>query len=208
MSTPACCGRARPRRSSSLFRGHYNIPLIHRDASGLFLDKLAGVTDPEEKRKAIGATFIDVFDEEASKLGGVEFLAQGTLYPDVIESVSPLGGPSVTIKSHHNVGGLPERMKLKLVEPLRELFKDEVRALGRELGLPEQLVGRHPFPGPGLAIRIPGEVTREKLDILRRADAVFLEEIRNAGLYNAIWQAFAVLLPVQQRRRDGRRPLL
>ena len=180
-----------------LFRRHYNIPLVHRDASDLFLANLAGVTDPEAKRKAIGATFIDVFDEEASKLGGVEFLAQGTLYPDVIESVSPLGGPSVTIKSHHNVGGLPERMKLKLVEPLRDLFKDEVRALGRELGLPEHLVERHPFPGPGLAVRIPGEVTRLKLEILRKADAVFLEEIRNAGLYGAIWQAFAVLLPVR-----------
>src|SRR5246500_5978123 len=173
----------------SLFRGHYNIPLIHRDASDLFLEKLAGITDPEEKRKTIGATFIDVFDEEAQKIGNVEFLAQGTLYPDVIESVSPLGGPSVTIKSHHNVGGLPARMKLKLVEPLRELFKDEVRALGRELGLPDGFVERHPFPGPGLAIRIPGEVTRPKLDILRKADAVFLEEIRNAGLYNPIWQA-------------------
>ena len=181
----------------SLFRGHYNIPLVHRDASELFLAKLAGVTDPEQKRKAIGATFIDVFDGEAHKLGNVEFLAQGTLYPDVIESVSPLGGPSVTIKSHHNVGGLPARMKLALVEPLRELFKDEVRALGRELGLPEDFVDRHPFPGPGLAIRIPGEVTRDKLDILRKADAVFLEEIRNAGLYDAIWQAFAVLLPVK-----------
>jgi GMP synthase (glutamine-hydrolysing) len=180
-----------------LFRGHYNIPLIHRDASGLFLDKLTAVSDPEDKRKTIGATFIDVFDEEAHKLGNVEFLAQGTLYPDVIESVSPFGGPSVTIKSHHNVGGLPVRMKLKLVEPLRELFKDEVRALGRELGLPDGFVERHPFPGPGLAIRIPGEVTRAKLDILRKADAVFLEEIRNAGLYAAIWQAFAVLLPVQ-----------
>jgi GMP synthase (glutamine-hydrolysing) len=180
-----------------LFRGHYNIPLVHRDASALFLDKLAGVTDPEEKRKAIGATFIDVFDEEAHKIGGAEFLAQGTLYPDVIESVSATGGPSVTIKSHHNVGGLPARMKLKLVEPLRELFKDEVRALGRELGLPAQFVDRHPFPGPGLAIRIPGEVTRDRLDILRRADAVFLEEIRSAGLYDAIWQAFAVLLPVR-----------
>ena len=180
-----------------LFRGHYNIPLIHRDAGGLFLERLAGVTDPEAKRKTIGAAFIDVFDEEASKLGGVGFLAQGTLYPDVIESVSPFGGPSATIKSHHNVGGLPERMKLKLVEPLRELFKDEVRALGRELGLPERLVGRHPFPGPGLAIRIPGEVTREKLDILRKADAVFIDEIRAAGLYDAIWQAFAVLLPVR-----------
>jgi len=181
----------------SLFRGHYNIPLIHRDASELFLAKLAGVTGPEQKRKAIGATFIDVFDEEAHRIGGVEFLAQGTLYPDVIESVSATGGPSVTIKSHHNVGGLPARMKLALVEPLRELFKDEVRALGRELGLPEDFVDRHPFPGPGLAIRIPGEVTRDKLDILRKADAVFLEEIRNAGLYDAIWQAFAVLLPVK-----------
>ena len=180
-----------------LFRRHYNIPLVHRDASDLFLAQLAGVSDSEDKRKTIGATFVDVFDEEASKLGGVEFLAQGTLYPDVIESVSPLGGPSVTIKSHHNVGGLPERMKLRLVEPLRELFKDEVRALGRELGLPEHLVERHPFPGPGLAIRIPGEVTRAKLDVLRKADAVFLEEIRNAGLYSAIWQAFAVLLPVR-----------
>src|SRR5207253_207946 len=181
----------------SLFRGHYNIPLVHRDASALFLEKLAGITDPEHKRKAIGATFIDVFDEEAHRIGGVEFLAQGTLYPDVIESVSATGGPSVTIKSHHNVGGLPARMKLALVEPLRELFKDEVRALGRELGLPDHFVDRHPFPGPGLAIRIPGEVTAEKLDILRKADAVFLEEIRNAGLYDAIWQAFAVLLPVR-----------
>jgi GMP synthase (glutamine-hydrolysing) len=180
-----------------LFRGHHNIPLVHRDASALFLKKLAGITNPEEKRKAIGATFIDVFDEEAKRIGGVEFLAQGTLYPDVIESVSATGGPSVTIKSHHNVGGLPARMNLKLVEPLRELFKDEVRELGRELGLPDHFVGRHPFPGPGLAIRIPGEVTSERLDLLRRADAVYLEEIRNAGLYDAIWQAFAVLLPVR-----------
>jgi GMP synthase (glutamine-hydrolysing) len=180
-----------------LFRGHHNIPLIHRDAGALFLEKLAGVTDPEKKRKAIGATFIDVFDEEAHKIGGVEFLAQGTLYPDVIESVSATGGPSVTIKSHHNVGGLPARMNLKLVEPLRELFKDEVRELGRELGLPDHFVDRHPFPGPGLAIRIPGEVTRERLEVLRRADAVFLEEIRASGLYDAIWQAFAVLLPVR-----------
>ncbi|HEY8873811.1 MAG TPA: glutamine-hydrolyzing GMP synthase [Stellaceae bacterium] len=180
-----------------LFRGHHNIPLIHRDAAALFLAKLSGVTDPEEKRKAIGATFIDVFDEEAQRIGGVEFLAQGTLYPDVIESVSATGGPSVTIKSHHNVGGLPARMNLKLVEPLRELFKDEVRALGRELGLPDHFVDRHPFPGPGLAIRIPGEVTSERLDILRRADAVYLDEIRSAGLYDAIWQAFAVLLPVR-----------
>jgi len=181
----------------SLFRGHHNIPLIHRDAAELFLHKLAGVADPEAKRKIIGAAFIDVFEEEARRIGGVEFLAQGTLYPDVIESVSALGGPSVTIKSHHNVGGLPARMNLKLVEPLRELFKDEVRALGRELGLPAQFVERHPFPGPGLAIRIPGAVTRDKLAILRRADAVFIDEIRRAGLYNEIWQAFAVLLPVR-----------
>lgn len=181
----------------SLFREHYNIALVHRDASELFIGKLAGVTDPEKKRKIIGAAFIDVFEEEAKKAGGADFLAQGTLYPDVIESVSFTGGPSVTIKSHHNVGGLPERMNMKLVEPLRELFKDEVRDLGRELGLPDTFVGRHPFPGPGLAIRMPGEITLEKLDILRRADDIYLEEIRNAGLYDAIWQAFAVLLPVR-----------
>jgi GMP synthase (glutamine-hydrolysing) len=189
-----------------LFRDHYNIPLVHVDASKLFLDALAGVSDPETKRKTIGKHFIDVFEAEAKKIGGgssgadgapAQLLAQGTLYPDVIESVSFTGGPSVTIKSHHNVGGLPERMNMKLVEPLRELFKDEVRALGRELGLPEAFVGRHPFPGPGLAIRIPGEITREKLDILRQADAVYLDEIRKAGLYDAIWQAFAVLLPVR-----------
>jgi len=180
-----------------LFRGHYNIPLIVKDASDIFLGKLTGVADPEKKRKIIGATFIDVFDEEARKAGGADFLAQGTLYPDVIESVSFAGGPSVTIKSHHNVGGLPARMKMALVEPLRELFKDEVRALGRELGLPERLVGRHPFPGPGLGVRIPGPVDRQKADILRKADAIFIEEIRLAGLYDAIWQAFAVLLPVQ-----------
>ena len=181
----------------SLFRGHYNIPLVHVDAEELFLSGLAGLTDPEAKRKFIGKTFIDVFDEEAKKIGGADFLAQGPLYPDVIESVSFTGGPSVTIKSHHNVGGLPERMNMKLVEPLRELFKDDVRELGRELGLPDVFVGRHPFPGPGLAIRIPGEVTKERCDILRKADAVYLEEIRNAGLYDAIWQAFAVLLPVR-----------
>ncbi|NNC47569.1 MAG: glutamine-hydrolyzing GMP synthase [Sphingomonas sp.] len=180
-----------------LFRGHYNIPLVHVDAEDLFLSGLAGLDDPEKKRKFIGKTFIEVFEEEASNIGGADFLAQGTLYPDVIESVSFTGGPSVTIKSHHNVGGLPERMNMQLVEPLRELFKDEVRELGRELGLPEAFVGRHPFPGPGLAIRIPGEVTKEKCDILRKADAIFLEEIRNAGLYDAIWQAFAVLLPVR-----------
>ena len=180
-----------------VFRDQFNIPLVHRDASDLFLGELAGVTDPERKRKIIGKLFIDVFDEEATKLGGAEFLAQGTLYPDVIESVSAIGGPSVTIKSHHNVGGLPDYMKLKLVEPLRELFKDEVRALGRELGLPETIVGRHPFPGPGLAIRVLGEVTRAKVAILQKADAIYLEEIRAAGLYDAIWQAFAVLLPVK-----------
>ena len=181
----------------TLFRGHYNIPLVHADASEMFLERLAGVADPEKKRKIIGAAFIDVFEAEAAKLGGADFLAQGTLYPDVIESVSATGGPSVTIKSHHNVGGLPERMKLKLVEPLRDLFKDEVRALGRELGLPEHFVGRHPFPGPGLAIRIPGDITREKLEILRKADTVYLDEIRKAQLYDKIWQAFAVLLPVR-----------
>jgi GMP synthase (glutamine-hydrolysing) len=179
------------------FRDRFNIRLVHRDAADLFLGELAGVTDPETKRKTIGRLFIDVFDEEAARLGGADFLAQGTLYPDVIESVSVTGGPSVTIKSHHNVGGLPERMRMRLVEPLRELFKDEVRKLGRELGLPEEIVGRHPFPGPGLAIRIPGDITRERLETLRKADAIFLEEIRTAGLYDAIWQAFAVLLPVR-----------
>ncbi len=181
----------------ALFRDSYNIPLAHVEAGPRFLSALSGVTDPEEKRKTIGRLFIDVFEEEARKVGGAEFLAQGTLYPDVIESVSFTGGPSVTIKSHHNVGGLPERMNMKLVEPLRELFKDEVRALGRELGLPEAFVGRHPFPGPGLAIRCPGEITREKLDILRLADEIYIEEIRRAGLYDDIWQAFAVLLPVK-----------
>jgi len=185
----------------SMYREHYNIPLVHVQAQELFLAALEGEADPEKKRKTIGRLFIEVFEEEARKLAAAgkpaEFLAQGTLYPDVIESVSFTGGPSVTIKSHHNVGGLPERMNMKLVEPLRELFKDEVRALGRELGLPEAFVGRHPFPGPGLAIRCPGGVTREKLDILRQADAIYLDEIRKAGLYDAIWQAFAVLLPVQ-----------
>ncbi len=180
-----------------LFRDHYNIPLVHENVSEMFIGALTGITDPEKKRKTIGGLFIDVFETAAKNVGGAKFLAQGTLYPDVIESVSFTGGPSVTIKSHHNVGGLPERMNMQLVEPLRELFKDEVRALGRELGLPEAFVGRHPFPGPGLAIRIPGAITREKLDILRQADAIYLDEIRNAGLYDAIWQAFAVLLPVQ-----------
>jgi GMP synthase (glutamine-hydrolysing) len=179
-----------------LFRHHSNIPLHVVDSQSLFLERLVGITDPEDKRKIIGKAFIDVFEQEANRLGGADFLAQGTLYPDVIESVS-FKGPSVTIKSHHNVGGLPERMALKLVEPLRELFKDEVRVLGRELGLPEGFVGRHPFPGPGLAVRILGEITEERLEILRQADAIFLAEIRAAGLYDAIWQAFAVLLPVR-----------
>ena len=180
-----------------LFRDQFNIPLIHSSSADKFLSALAGLTDPELKRKAIGKTFIEVFEHESKAIGGADFLAQGTLYPDVIESVSFTGGPSVTIKSHHNVGGLPDRMRMKLVEPLRELFKDEVRVLGRELGLPEHFVGRHPFPGPGLAIRIPGDITEEKLELLRKVDTVFLEEIRNHGLYDAIWQAFAVLLPVR-----------
>ena len=181
----------------TMFRDHYNIPLIHADESELFLGALEGVSDPEVKRKTIGRLFIDVFQKHAADVGGAEFLAQGTLYPDVIESVSFSGGPSVTIKSHHNVGGLPEKMGLKLVEPLRELFKDDVRALGRELGLPDRFIGRHPFPGPGLAIRCPGEITREKLDILRKADAVYIDQIRKHGLYDEIWQAFVAILPVR-----------
>jgi GMP synthase (glutamine-hydrolysing) len=190
------------RKVVALFRDSYNIPLVHVEAQAVFLDALAGVTDPEAKRKMIGALFVEVFEAQATKLareGGApaRFLAQGTLYPDVIESVSFTGGPSVTIKSHHNVGGLPERVNMTLVEPLRELFKDEVRALGRELGLPEAFVGRHPFPGPGLAIRCPGEITSEKVDILRLADEIYIEEIRRAGLYDDIWQAFAVILPVK-----------
>ncbi|ETW14696.1 GMP synthase [Roseivivax marinus] len=181
----------------TMFRDHYNIPLIHADERDLFLGELTGVSDPEVKRKTIGRLFIDVFQKHANEIEGAAFLAQGTLYPDVIESVSFSGGPSVTIKSHHNVGGLPEKMGLKLVEPLRELFKDEVRALGRELGLPQSFIGRHPFPGPGLAIRCPGEITPEKLDILRKADAVFIDQIRKHGLYDEIWQAFVALLPVR-----------
>lgn len=180
-----------------LFRGSYNIPLIHVEAEEQFLGELDGVDDPEKKRKIIGRLFVEIFEKEAGKVDGAKFLAQGTLYPDVIESVSATGGPSVTIKSHHNVGGLPERMGLDLVEPLRELFKDEVRALGRELGLPEAFVGRHPFPGPGLAIRIPGEITKEAADLLRKADKIYLDMIREEGLYDEIWQAFAVLLPVR-----------
>ncbi|KRA60395.1 GMP synthetase [Caulobacter sp. Root655] len=181
----------------TLFRDHYNIPLIHVDAGAEFLGALAGVSDPETKRKIIGGKFVDIFDREAAKIDGADFLAQGTLYPDVVESVSARGGPSAVIKSHHNVGGLPDFMKLKLVEPLRELFKDEVRALGVELGLAPAFVGRHPFPGPGLAIRIPGDITPEKVDVLQQADAIYLDEIRKAGLYDKIWQAFAVLLPVK-----------
>ena len=181
----------------TLFRDHYNIPLIHVDAAEQFLGALKGVSDPEQKRKIIGRLFVEVFDREAGKIDNAGFLAQGTLYPDVIESISAGGGPSAVIKSHHNVGGLPETMKLKLVEPLRELFKDEVRALGRELGLPAPFVGRHPFPGPGLAIRIPGDITPERVAVLQKADAVYLDEIRKAGLYDDIWQAFAVLLPVR-----------
>ena len=180
-----------------MFREHYNLPLIHADESDLFLGKLDGVSDPETKRKIIGGLFIEVFEKHAKAIGGADFLAQGTLYPDVIESVSFSGGPSVTIKSHHNVGGLPERMNMQLVEPLRELFKDEVRALGRELGLPDSFIGRHPFPGPGLAIRCPGEITRAKLDILREADAVYIDQIRKHGLYDEIWQAFVAILPVK-----------
>ncbi|WP_420415426.1 glutamine-hydrolyzing GMP synthase [Roseibium sp.] len=181
----------------SMFRDNYNIPLIHADESDLFLGELDGQSDPETKRKIIGKLFIDVFQKHANEIEGAEFLAQGTLYPDVIESVSFSGGPSVTIKSHHNVGGLPEKMGLKLVEPLRELFKDEVRALGRELGLPDSFIGRHPFPGPGLAIRCPGEITRDKLDILRKADAVYIDQIRKHDLYDEIWQAFVAILPVR-----------
>ena len=181
----------------SMFRENYNIPLIHAAEGDLFVNALEGVSDPEVKRKIIGKLFIDVFEKHAKSIGGAKFLAQGTLYPDVIESVSFSGGPSVTIKSHHNVGGLPERMDMQLVEPLRELFKDEVRDLGRELGLPDSFVGRHPFPGPGLAIRCPGEITRQKLEILREADSVYLDQIRKHGLYDEIWQAFVVILPVR-----------
>jgi len=181
----------------AMFRDNYNMQFIHAEEQELFLGELDGQDDPETKRKIIGRLFIDVFQKYAGEIEGAEFLAQGTLYPDVIESVSFSGGPSVTIKSHHNVGGLPEKMGLKLVEPLRELFKDEVRALGRELGLPSSFIGRHPFPGPGLAIRCPGEITRAKLDILREADAVYIDQIRKHGLYDEIWQAFVAILPVR-----------
>ena len=180
------------------FRRHLGIDLRVVDASATFLGVLAGIVDPEEKRRRIGHTFIDVFEHAAKDVGpDVGFLVQGTLYPDVIESTSPFGGPSATIKTHHNVGGLPERLPFKLIEPLRELFKDEVRQVGRELGLPEEMVGRHPFPGPGLAIRILGEVSEPLLELLRKADAIYLDEIRSAGLYDDIWQAFAVLLPIR-----------
>ncbi|HNO90044.1 MAG TPA: glutamine-hydrolyzing GMP synthase, partial [bacterium] len=178
----------------------FNNNLIVADASELFLTRLKDVTDPEKKRKIIGATFIDVFETEVEKLrattGHIDFLAQGTLYPDVIESVS-IKGPSATIKTHHNVGGLPEKMKLQLIEPLRELFKDEVRAVGRQLGLPDDLLMRHPFPGPGLAVRVLGEVTKERCDLLREADAIFMEELKKSGEYSNVWQAFTVLLPVK-----------
>ncbi|WP_438957324.1 glutamine-hydrolyzing GMP synthase [Cognatiyoonia sp.] len=180
-----------------MFRDHMNLQVIHAEEQDLFLGELEGQSDPETKRKIIGKLFIDVFQRYANEIEGAEFLAQGTLYPDVIESVSFSGGPSVTIKSHHNVGGLPEKMGLKLVEPLRELFKDEVRALGLELGLPKSFIGRHPFPGPGLAIRCPGVITREKLDILRKADAIYIDQIRKHGLYDDIWQAFVAVLPVR-----------
>jgi len=178
------------------FRDHLKADLVVADAAKLFLRNLSGVTDPERKRKIIGETFIRVFEKQARRLGKVDFLAQGTLYPDVIESTS-FRGPSATIKSHHNVGGLPERMHLKLLEPLRELFKDEVRLLGKKLGLPDEIVERQPFPGPGLAVRILGEVTRVQLELLRKADAIVAEEIKKAGLETKLWQAFAVLLPVK-----------
>jgi GMP synthase (glutamine-hydrolysing) len=181
---------------AEMFAGRLHNPLIIADSEARFLDALAGVEDPEVKRKRIGATFIDVFDHEAGQIGGADFLVQGTLYPDVIESVSTRG-PSATIKTHHNVGGLPERMRMKVVEPLRELFKDEVRRLGIHLGLPEEMVWRHPFPGPGLAVRVLGEVTKARCDLLRAADAIIVEEIKAAGLYRKLWQAFGVLLPVK-----------
>jgi GMP synthase (glutamine-hydrolysing) len=180
-----------------VFRDNFHINLVYADASDRFIDALADITDPERKRKIIGNLFVEVFEEEATRAGHMDFLAQGTLYPDVIESVSATGGPSVTIKSHHNVGGLPEKMNMQLLEPLRELFKDEVRELGRELGLPEEIVGRHPFPGPGLGVRCIGAITRERLATLREADAIFIDEIRKAGLYDAIWQALVCLLPVR-----------
>lgn len=189
--------KGEPEMVQRVFRDNFHVNLVYVDAEERFLRALAGISEPETKRKTIGAVFIEVFEEEAHKLGHLDFLAQGTLYPDVIESLSATGGPSATIKSHHNVGGLPEIMRMELLEPLRELFKDEVRALGRELGLPEEIVGRHPFPGPGLGVRCVGEITRERLDTLREADAIFIEEIRKAGLYDDVWQALVCLLPVK-----------
>ena len=181
----------------AMFRDDFHVPLHTVSAAEMYYERLKDVSDPETKRKIIGKTFIDIFEAEAKKIGGADFLAQGTLYPDVVESVSAFGGPSAVIKSHHNVGGLPERMNMKLVEPVRLLFKDEVRILGKLLGMPENMVGRHPFPGPGLGIRIPGDITPEKVTILQNVDAIYIEEIRKAGLYSKIWQAFAVLLPVR-----------
>ncbi|HPO14418.1 MAG TPA: glutamine-hydrolyzing GMP synthase [Candidatus Hydrogenedentes bacterium] len=189
--------KGEPAMVQRVFRDNFHINLDYVDAEDRFLSALRGVTDPEKKRKIIGKVFIDVFEEEARRLGHMDFLAQGTLYPDVIESTSATGGPSATIKSHHNVGGLPEEMNLELLEPLNELFKDEVRTLGRELGLPEEIVGRHPFPGPGLGVRCVGKITRKRLDTLREADAIFIEEIKKADLYGDIWQALVCLLPVR-----------
>lgn len=180
-----------------MFKENFHMPIDYVDAADLFLKKLKGVADPEKKRKIIGATFIEVFEREAKKFSAAKFLAQGTLYPDVIESVSAHGGPSATIKSHHNVGGLPAKMKMKLIEPVRDLFKDEVRKLGLELGMSEEMVYRHPFPGPGLAIRIPGEISKAKLEILRAADDIYMQELKNHGFYRKIWQAYAALLPVK-----------
>ena len=180
-----------------LYTDHFKLNLIEANEQQLFLSNLLGVTDPEEKRKIIGKLFIDVFQKYALEIEEVDFLAQGTLYPDVIESVSFSGAPSVTIKSHHNVGGLPKKMNLALIEPLKELFKDEVRILGKELGIPNKFIERHPFPGPGLAIRCPGEITDEKLNILRNADEIYIDQIKKHGLYNEIWQAFTVILPVK-----------
>ena len=180
-----------------LYKNHFKLNLIEANEEDLFLSHLVGISDPEQKRKIIGKLFIDVFDKYASQIGHVNFLAQGTLYPDVIESVSFSGAPSSTIKSHHNVGGLPEKMNLSLIEPLKELFKDEVRVLGQELGIPDNFISRHPFPGPGLAIRCPGEITKEKLEILRNADQIYIDQIKKHGLYKKIWQAFVVILPVK-----------
>jgi len=186
-----------PQQVKKIFRNIYHLNLDYVDRSKRFLARLKGVTDPEEKRKIIGEEFVNVFEEEAKKVKGVKFLGQGTLYPDVIESISPSGAPSRRIKSHHNVGGLPAHMKLKLIEPLRDLFKDEVRLIGRDLGLPDAIIARQPFPGPGLAVRIIGDITMERLELLREVDRRVVEEIRDANLYDQIWQSFAVLLPIK-----------